>query len=249
MTDGCFVAEPPVYLRICFLTEYTSPTCTHPPTPWLPGLCSLSSLLGTGWAWLVLCIYWNLCGLMGQILRGGPNRKSMCMHTCAWYIFICTPVHRYVCHVNSIDRWQAALMFVTVHALYMYMYTCVMEAAWAQVICYVLVCTCGTHYVCVCIYVHSVCMQVAHEKYMHMVHIRCFVCIQVCMYTRGTCFVPVCIHMLYAHTCKCHVNIYVCTLHAMCSCIKCTPAYIYMCVCVYAHGIKQYMHWHMYMHM
>lgn len=31
MTDGCFVAEPLVYLSICFLTEYTSPTCTHPP--------------------------------------------------------------------------------------------------------------------------------------------------------------------------------------------------------------------------
>ena len=59
----------------------------------------------------------------------------------------------------------------------------------------------------VCTHTHSVYMHVAHKKYMHMVHDRCFVCMHVCMYTHGTWFVPVNIHMWCVQTYKCHVSI------------------------------------------
>lgn len=63
------------------------------------------------------------------------------------------------------------------------------------------------HTVYICTHIHSVYMHVTHKKYAHMVHDRCFVCMHVCMYSHGTWFVPVNIHMLYVQTCKCRVNI------------------------------------------
>lgn len=55
---------------------------------WAPDAAGLNSSLGTELGQLVLCTYWSLSGMIGQLLEGGQGEGL-----CAWYTFMCTSVH------------------------------------------------------------------------------------------------------------------------------------------------------------